>query len=121
MLGHRSDDFDACGVTRRIRQTLITGQQGGIECFGERDRRVENDHRLSRSARTARAGETDGVGKLRVLSRARSSSIEGRSATRRISCNRYFESVMPAIAARALSRRCNSLGTLRICTTTVMR
>jgi len=50
--------------------------------------RVENDHRLSRSARTARTGDIDGVTAERPCSLARNSSTDGRSAMRRISCNK---------------------------------
>ena len=54
----------------------------------QEDRRVENDHRLSRSARTARIGDIDGVTAERPLNLARNSSTDGRSAMRRISCNK---------------------------------
>ena len=51
-------------------------------------RRVENDHRLSRAARTARAGDIDGVAAERPCNLARNSSTDGRSDMRRISCNK---------------------------------
>ena len=54
----------------------------------EHHRGIEDDQRLSRSARTACAGGTEGVATERCSSVARSSSRDGRSATRPISCSK---------------------------------
>jgi len=77
-------------------------------------RGVDDDHRRSRSRRTASAGATEGVTGRRCAKRARSSSSVGRSAVWRVSPSRRSDSDMPAIAARALSRRCSASGTWRI-------
>ncbi len=70
----------------------------------EQRRSVDDDHSESRSARTASACSGDGDDALRVASRARNSSIVGRSAPSRISASKYSESDCPASAARDLSR-----------------
>ncbi len=54
----------------------------------EGSRSIDDDHRPSRSARTARAGGTAGRAGERPASRARSSSTVGRSARRRTSPNK---------------------------------
>lgn len=54
----------------------------------DQGRSVDNDHERSRSARTARAGAIVGVIRGRSCSRARSSSMVGRSATRQISLSK---------------------------------
>ena len=51
----------------------------------DNDRSINNDHRLSRSALTALAGETVGVTECRWTRRLFNSAIVGRSATRRTS------------------------------------
>ena len=65
------------GLCRRRTQQHLDQRRG-----------VDDDHRLSRSARTARTGSTEGVTTVRLSNRARISSIVGRSATSRICCNR---------------------------------
>ncbi len=58
--------------------------RGGTKERFEQGRSVDDDHRLSRSARTARAGAMEGVTLGRRSRRARNSSIVGRSADWRI-------------------------------------
>ncbi len=59
-----------------------------IERVTAQNRRVENNYRLPRSARTARAGDIEGLTAERPCNLARNSSTDGRSATRRISRNK---------------------------------
>ena len=97
----------------RCVQRLALGKQSfretccrrGTEQYLDQRGSVDDDQCLSRSARTAFAG--DGVGRTdeRRTRRARNSAIVGRSAMSRISRTRYSDSDMPAKAARAFSFR----------------
>lgn len=74
------------GLPRLTEQPrLYRFRSGGAEKDFQQRRCIDNDHRRSRSVRTASPGETDGVTGVRRSTRARSSSSVGRSATCRIS------------------------------------
>jgi len=75
--------------------------------------RIQDNHRESRSRRTASAADTAPVTPERRRKRSRSSAMLGRSATRRISANRKSERDIPAKAAYDLRVRCRLSGTLR--------
>ena len=66
---------------------------------------IDDDHRRSRSARTALMGETRVRTDSRLSKRRRRSLTVGRSAICVTSWRRYSESESPSIAARAFSFR----------------
>ena len=69
------------GLSRAEQSPFYRFRNGRAEKYFEQSRRVYDDHEVSRSSRTARAGATDGVTAERRSKRARSSSNVGRSAS----------------------------------------
>lgn len=67
---------------------LDTGGNGGAQKNFDQGRRVNHDHRMSRSIRIMSAGDTLGFTGVRVSSRSRISATVGLSADCRISTNR---------------------------------
>lgn len=76
------------GLSGSKKPLLYGCRSGSAEEHLERRGSIDDDHRLSRSARTARAGDTLGLVAERRSSRARSSSTVGRSTTWRTSFNK---------------------------------
>ncbi len=115
-------------------------KMGGVQCISEReqtrfddwgglrahydieDRRgIDHDQRLSLSSLRISTIDKDESKGSRVAKRARISSRVGFSAEFLISPRTYSDKDFPASAARDLSVRCNSSGTLRIWIITDMR
>jgi len=105
-------DVQRLGGTEDASRDLLG--RGGRKKKLEKRRRVDDDHRASRSARIASAGEGWSRTDVRAFSRSRSSSSVGRWASRRICSRRYSESDVPASAARAFSVLWRLSGTFRI-------
>ena len=77
-------------------------------------RGVDDDHADSRSCRMTAAAGVFSVTRFRLWIRVSISSRVGRAASRSSSARRKSESVCPESAARLLSFRCSTSGTLRI-------
>ncbi|MNC87929.1 hypothetical protein D3C83_37060 [compost metagenome] len=82
----------------------------------EEGRSVDDNQADSRSSLMTTAAGVFNVTRLRLCIRASISSRVGRAARRSSSTRRKSESVCPESAARLLSFRCSTSGTLRIWT-----
>jgi len=80
---------------------------------------INDNHRASRSCRTASAPEIGTDTGSRFLSLSLNSSTVGPSSACVIVLIRYSDNDIPAIAARAFTIRCRGSGKLRNCTITV--
>lgn len=85
-------DVEQMGSVQALSRIEETCFDGFCSCSAqqrlEHRRGVDDDQRLSRSARTASAGESESLAFGRFAKRSRNSSKLGRSATRRISSRR---------------------------------
>src|SRR5688500_12134514 len=90
------------------------GAKWSLQKKFQESRGVDDDHADSRSFRMTTAAGVFNATRFRLWIRVSISSRVGRAARRSSSARRKSESVCPESAARLLSFRCSTSGTLRI-------